>query len=136
MPSYSQIAPRDQTEHTTLTKINDVPLTEPLELDVYINRLTGRSVPLTLNGERDEMTDAEIENYRNVADLCNLIAGWNLTGPVVTNDGRHLVGEYDPVPIDPDVVSHLDLRFRNAVTQHILRAAFPNAPISTASRKR
>jgi hypothetical protein len=82
------------------------------------------------------MSDAELTNYRNAAELCLIVAGWNLTGPVQDAAGQTLVADAVPVPLDPDVIAHTTLQFRNAVVTHLLGIAFPNRPTLAGSRRR
>ena len=136
MPSYGhQVAPRDKTAPLSITRLGDDVLPEPIELEVYVNRLTGRSVPVELNGHAEELTDAEVTNYRNAADLVHMIASWNVTGPVP--DAPALpYGEHDTLPLTPEVVQYLDLRFRQMLTTAIVGAVFPNPPSLPGSRRR
>ena len=144
MPSYgNQIAPRDQTQHISIRSLgvdeNDRPrvLDEPIEVDFYVNRITGRSVKVDLNGRGEDMSVAEEMNYQNVADFCNLLARWDVTGPLYDAvTGAEIVPEHVVVPIDPDIVQHMNIIFRNAVTQAILGAVAPNTLTSPGSRRR
>lgn len=138
MPSIAEVASRDATK--TITVPLDAPgvkVTFPVSVTYYPNRLTLEPVDLPEPEEGEpEAEESDRTSLRNAASFCDMVASWDLTGPLANRRGEEVVPADVPIPMRPEVIRCVPSWITVQVTQAVMDREFPNRTGARASRRR
>lgn len=139
--SLEAFAPRDERKPKTLHCTAPTGQKFPVEVEFYVNRITQE--PITVDdatlpdGERvEDMSDTDIASWRAALSFCDVVASWDVLGPVCNRKGEIIVADGEPVPLQPAIVRLVPSWFTQAITEQLIDLAFPNRSGSRVSRRR
>lgn len=77
-----------------------------------------------------------IETYQELLNqLCKLLRNWDMEGPLFNSDnGDQIVGEGEPVPLQPDILQHMPTSLMTGIFRAISEDNVPKS--STENSKR
>lgn len=133
--SLEQFAPRDERKAVTLRLDAPTGTKFPVEVEFYVNRLTSEPVKMDEPDDDDEDETGRTA-LRNAQAFCDIVASWDLLGPVYSRTGETLVERDAPVPLEPHVVRCVPMWFTSEITSKLIDLAFPNRSGSRGSRRR
>lgn len=138
MASIATIAPRDQVRQFVVTiKNDDTGDRVFINVEYYRNRISLAPIKAKISDEDAEtLTDAELDAIQSASTMCHYVKSWDLTGPLIDNDGRELVGDGEVVPLDPRITMHLPTTFVGEVMRQLTEEVFPKQTTSRNERRR
>lgn len=136
MPSLEKIAARDETKERTLKLKTPEGANFDATVTYYPNRLTAEPVQLTDEQDEAEEDDAGRASMRDAISFAEIIADWDITGPVKSRTGEVLVERDAPIPLEPAILRCVPLWVRVAIIAAIREIEFPNRNGSRSSRRR
>ena len=136
MPSLEKIAARDETKERTLKLSTPAGDAFTATVTYYPNRLTAEPVQLTEEQADAEEDEAGRASMRDAISFAEIIADWDITGPVKSRAGHALVERDDPIPLEPEILRCVPLWVRVAIIAAIRDIEFPNRNGSRSSRRR
>ena len=149
MPSISEVSRPDERKRVTMHLTNPMhPAGKkfPLDIEFFLNRVTGEPIPeevvqkyLRDHGEEDDDEESpSFTNLRNALAFCDIVASWDLTGPLTDRwTGETLVeSDEDVIPLEPRMVRLLPAWLTNQVSRELSELVNPNRNGSRRSRRR
>lgn len=136
MPSLEKIAARDETKERSLKLKTPDGTNFDATVTYYPNRLTAEPVQLTEEQEEAEEDEAGRASMRDAISFAEIIADWDITGPVRSRTGAVLVERDAPIPLEPAILRCVPLWVRVAIIAAIREIEFPNRTGSRSSRRR
>lgn len=142
MPSFGEIGRRDERLPHTFHLTSPAGTKFAVAAELFINRITLEPVEIDVadyvqdDEDPDDLTPSDVASLRLAVGFCDVLASWDMTGPMTDRLGREVVPAGAPVPLDPRLVRFAPLWFHNQITSQTLELVNPNPIRSRGSRKR
>lgn len=143
MPSLNEVARRDEIKAKTLHLENPSGAKFTLDVEFYINRVTTEPLgdvdlsPYLDEGEIvDDLSNEDVTSLRNAIEFCEIIARWDLTGPLVNRADKTVIAEGALIPLAPRMVRLVPLWLRILIVTRLMESLNPNPSSSRNSRRR
>jgi len=135
MPSIRDVARRDEVKQAVLKMESPTGVKFRLEVSFRPNVVTDRMSKKSKPGDDDSDDEEEgglieqIENstaMRAAEVFTSTFVSWDLTGPLVDGDGKEIVGENEPIPLEPAIVRWVPGWLRGQALTRVNEIIFPN----------
>lgn len=145
MPSFSEVSRLDEKKRVTLHMTNPSGLKFSIDVELFLNRVTGEPIPEEVvqkyvreTGEEDDETDeSEFTTIRNALGFCEFVASWDMTGPMKDRwTGEEIVAADEVIPLEPRIVRRLPAWLTNGINAKMVELVNPNRNGSRPSRRR
>jgi hypothetical protein len=135
MTSLMDLAPQHATKTRKFAIVNPDDVEFVVEVSYYPNKLTMEPVAMP-DGVDEEDDDTGRTSLKNAQSFCDMLSGWDITGPVYNRDGDEVSPADEPIRLDAHVIRCVPTWITSQITTKIMELEFPNRSGARAGRKR